>query len=221
MQLFIPETSAAAFVPIESGTHLLRLTAAEFDSRCMKAFKVTIEQSRALRARLWRMHIDSKHVDDTLDGPATKPQPPLSKLDHVGKTSSRDMDPKSKTMHFKERIRPGMVVSWSRDLPQNCMLTKTDDSQLGVVLCPENADREALKPISRNGTTPTKTLHSRTKSCGADGVPRYICARLSPGSMFEAYELNLWHQAVVDVNMMDREVVVEYDSATRYYHLAA
>lgn len=40
-----------------------------------------------------------------------------------------------------------------------------------------------------------------------------------PGTLGGSYEVQLWRQVVVDVAQMEAEVVLEYDAATRYYHI--
>ncbi|EEY19590.1 conserved hypothetical protein [Verticillium alfalfae VaMs.102] len=47
---------------------------------------------------------------------------------------------------------------------------------------------------------------------------RYTCARVTPGFMPNAFEVNLWRQVVVPVERMVAEVLLEYDVATRYYY---
>ncbi|KAL5339414.1 P-loop containing nucleoside triphosphate hydrolase protein [Aspergillus crustosus] len=48
----------------------------------------------------------------------------------------------------------------------------------------------------------------------------YLCALVSPGTLADAYEVHLWQQVVVNVGDMEGEVLLEYDGATRYYHVA-
>lgn len=52
-----------------------------------------------------------------------------------------------------------------------------------------------------------------------EGAKRYLCAVMAPAMMDGAFELNIWRQVVVDVKDMERELLMEYDSATRFYHL--
>ncbi|KAL3472539.1 P-loop containing nucleoside triphosphate hydrolase protein [Aspergillus californicus] len=48
----------------------------------------------------------------------------------------------------------------------------------------------------------------------------FLCAMVLPGSLDSAYEVHLWRQVVVHVDDMQAEVLLEYDSATRYYFIA-
>ncbi|KAK3356320.1 P-loop containing nucleoside triphosphate hydrolase protein [Lasiosphaeria hispida] len=53
-----PQISPNILAPTESGAQLLRLSALEFEYRCLKNPGVTREQSEALRSKLWQWHID-------------------------------------------------------------------------------------------------------------------------------------------------------------------
>jgi kinesin family member 2/24 len=64
----------------------------------------------------------------------------------------------------------------------------------------------------------TKELHLRIVLAPV-GEGSYLCALVESGPTKDAYELNLWRQVTVDVNDMEREVILEYDKASRYYHL--
>jgi kinesin family protein 2/24 len=91
---------------------------------------------------------------------------------------------------FQERIRPGMVIGY-------------DMSKAG------GAAHEMAVVFSE---APLQAAES-----GSEGK-QYLCAVVSKGEYLNAYVVNLWHQRVVKVEDMTREVVLEYDPATRYYY---
>lgn len=187
----------------------------------MKTPGVTTEQAKAFRSKLWQLHIDSQRAsqqDD--DPPATESAEPDTILGHLAmaeRSSSRELDPELAILPFKKRIRPGMVVSWTP--PSNFPLGLPSGLNLVMVLCPAHAAGHAAKNI----------LGSRVDSAGVDqGETRstdreskhYLCALIMPGLMSETYDVNLWRQVVVDTEVMNAEVCLEYDSATRYYYMA-
>jgi kinesin family protein 2/24 len=185
--------------PRETGAQLLNLTNIEFEYRCQKCPGVKQEQAQAFRLRLWQMHIDSQHNE----------QKPKSvgnfALFPEGSNSSRDLDPTRSKLPFKDRFRPGMVVGFS--IPQNHEAAHglPEGRKLAVLLCPAEAFSGSAKEYGEH--------------TALDGR-RYSCALLVPGQTDDAYELNLWRQIVIDVDSMDTEVHVEYDSATRYYYVS-
>jgi kinesin family member 2/24 len=226
MQSDTPPILSALLAPTESGAQLLRLPAAEIESRCLKTPGVSVEQAKAFRSKLWQIHIDSQRVGDTLNTPApnpsesTEPDAILSRLGLASRLSSRDMDPTATAVPFKERIRPGMVVSWNQP-PACCVaLNVPNDLKLAVVLCPIEAVQGTVKDVLGNVVNPTESEHTDTKEIGTDSGARYLCALVTPGLMAEAYELNLWRQIVIDIGMIDKEIFLEYDTGTRYYYIS-
>ena len=216
----------SVLAPTESGAQLLRLPAAEIESRCLKAPGVSVEQAKALRSKLWQMHIDSQRAGDTLNtsesnySNSTEPDTMIGPLGHTSKLSSRDLDSPATAVPFKERIRPGMVVSWNQP-PDRCLaLSMPDDPKLAVVLCPVEAVPGTVKDVLGNVVNPTESEHTETKVNSTDSGARYLCALVTPVLMATAYELNLWRQIVIDVGMMDMEVFLEYDAGTRFYHIS-
>ncbi|KPM39756.1 hypothetical protein AK830_g6811 [Neonectria ditissima] len=179
-----PPVDAAVLAPTESGPQLLRLPAPEFEARCLKTPDVTPEQAKSFRSKIWQMHVDSKRA------PAKQPDAPDADL--LLRQSSQDPDPKALSVPFKERIRPGMAVSWT---PPAGFAMALPGMNMVVVLSP--------------------ALDAGTESKG----PRYLCAIVTPAIMSEAYDLHLWRQVVVEVEQMDTEVLLEYDVATRYYYI--
>lgn len=53
-----------------------------------------------------------------------------------------------------------------------------------------------------------------------DDKQQYLCAIVMPGLLSETYEINVWRHIVVSVEAMEKEVILEYDAATRYYYIA-
>jgi kinesin family member 2/24 len=130
------------------------------------------------------------------------------------------LDPSATTAPFKERIRPGMIVSWNQPPGRDLALNMPDDLKLGVVLCPVEAIQGTVKDVLGNVVNTTESEHTDTKENVIDSGARYLCALVMPALMAEAYELNLWRQIVIDVGMMDKEVFLEYDVGTRYYYIS-
>lgn len=221
-----PTIGSAVLAPTESGAQLLRLPAAEFESRCLKTPGVRTEQAKAFRSKLWQLHFDSQGAGDTLNttesnpSESTEPDTILGRLGLTSRVSSRDLDPTATALTFKERIRPGMVVSWNQPPSRDLALSMPDDLQLAVVLCPVEAAQGTVKHILGNVVNPTEGGHTGTKVNGTDRGARYLCGLVTPGLMAEAYELNLWRQIVIDVGMMEKEVILEYDAGTRYYYIS-
>ena len=172
------------------------------------------------------MHIDSRRVGDSSNTHVSNPSEStesgagLGRLEQTGRSSSRD--PFATIVPFKERIRPGMIISWkNKPLCHGSTPSIPEALQLAVVLSPLEAVQDTIKDGSKDMENPTRTEPNGAKANGADnGGARYVCALVTSGLMAEAYELNLWRQVVIDVGMMDKEVVLEYDTATRYYYIS-
>lgn len=112
-----------------------------------------------------------------------------------------------------------------------------DDFGLVVVLCPVEAVQSTAKDVFESVVNPaederadTIKVNDTNSTLGpgdTDGA-RYLCAVVMPapastkGLMAkEAYELHIWRQVVVDVAMMEKEVILEYDQETRYYYISS
>ncbi|KAK7429402.1 hypothetical protein QQZ08_003994 [Neonectria magnoliae] len=197
-----PPVDAAMLAPTESGPQLLRLPAPEFEARCLKTASVAPEQAKSFRSKLWQMHIDAKRA------PAKQAGTPDADLQL--RQTSQDPDPKALSVPFKERIRPGMVVSWTPPAGSPMALPGMN---MVVVLSPAPTVANGVSDVPENGVSQGYT------DTGPKG-PRYLCAMVTPAIMSEAYDLHLWRQVVVDVERMDTEVFLEYDVATRYYYIA-
>jgi kinesin family protein 2/24 len=144
----------------------------------------------------------------------------LGRLGLTSRLSSRDLDPTATAVTFKERIRPGMVVSWNKPPGLDLALSMPDDLKLAVVLCRVEAVQGTVKDVLGNVVNPTEGGHTDTKVNGTDSGARYLCGLVTPGLMAEAYELNLWRQIVIDVGTMEKEVILDYDAGTRYYYIS-
>jgi len=172
------------------------------------------------------MHIDSQLVSDPLNPAAsntsesTESDTMLGRLGLTSRLSSRDLDPSATTVPFKERIRPGMIVSWNQPPDRDLALSMPDSLKLASILCPVEAVQGTVKDVLGNVVNPTESELTDTKDNGTESGARYLCALVIPGPMAEAYELNLWRQIVIDVGMMDKEVFLEYDAGTRYYYIS-
>lgn len=183
--------------PTESGAQILRVPENEFHARCLKTPGITAAQAEAFRSKMWQMHIDSQRaVDEAVSG-------------STANMSSRDLQgPTASTVPFKERIRPGMVVSWKEPSEQS---DGSESLKLAVVLAPRDGTN-GFNRFFKDGTGAVKEREVNT--------PSYLCALVVPGVMADAYEVHLWRQVVVGVNTMEKEVGLEYDAATRYYYVS-
>ncbi|KAM0816700.1 putative Kinesin motor domain-containing protein [Seiridium cardinale] len=223
LQSGLPELLPSTVAPTESGAQFLRLSTAEFESRCLKSPGSSIDRARAFRSKLWQMHVDSQHLGNmsaprtyttskypiqSSTGSGTKEVP--------GRSSSRDLNSSAMEMPFKDRICPGMVVGWNGSSEHYSALRLPDGLKLAAILCPAESARDA--PI--NVVDLADNENAKTEDNGKEGNTRYLCALLTPGLISEAYELNLWRQIVIDVDMMEGEVILEYDAGTRYYYIS-
>jgi kinesin family member 2/24 len=143
----------------------------EFLSRCLATEGVTEEQALVIHSKLWRMHVSQKS----------------SKQEN-----SSAVSPESAMVHFKERIRPGMVV---RLCPSG---SKVGKQELALIMSP--APQESMIEDEQLGRS-------------------FICARVEPAVYRNAYSLNIWKQKAISENDFDTEVILEYDEASRYYFL--
>ncbi len=132
--------------------------------------------------------------------------------------SSRDLDPTAASVPFRERIRPGMVVSWNQSTGCDPVPRIAGDARMAVILCPVEAVPETVKDHFGNVVNPAGSEDSDATVNVIDNTARYLCALVTRAPMAEAYELNLWQQIVVDADLMDKEVSLEYDPGTRYYY---
>jgi kinesin family protein 2/24 len=162
-------------------------------------------------------------TDDVKPRPATNgdaaPVLEARSLRDTGRPSSRDLVT-SGAVPFKERIRPGMVIGWTDPDGRGLVLGLSDnDPKLAVVLCPV-VSVHGIAPDALGNVANSKSGGTGAKEVRASGGAQYLCALVTPGPMANTYELNIWQQVVIDVDMMNREVVLEYDAGTRYYYIS-
>ncbi|KAH7010962.1 P-loop containing nucleoside triphosphate hydrolase protein [Macrophomina phaseolina] len=186
-----PPVLAALLAPFETGKQLLRLPAPEFITRCLKTPGISTEQAVAFQAKFWRLHVDSQRPSGGTHTTEEGKQGPGSSVEPGTDWThtSRDARPDMQTLPFKQRLRPGMVVVWTP---------------------PEGTSRLASSAM-RN------LMMLLAAEADAD-VRAYRCAVVAPGVMPGAFELHPWLQCVVEERHMQAEVILEYDSATRYYY---
>ncbi|KID82806.1 kinesin motor domain containing protein [Metarhizium guizhouense ARSEF 977] len=200
----------------ESLAQLVRLPKAEFENRCSTMMGVNSEQVKSIRSKFWQMHLDSQHGspgtspgDPTgLDGANLRGQRPTSRI------LTRELNNPT-TVPLRKRLRPGMIVSWNRSPSSDAGASISDGSGMAVILCPvQNLDGAA------SAANPTQSVETGTEARNSHGRGRYLCGQLTPGQVPESYELSLWNQIVIDVDVMDKEVIMEYDAQTRYYYVS-
>ncbi|KAL3417246.1 kinesin motor domain-containing protein [Phlyctema vagabunda] len=210
--------------PRESGAQLLNLSSREFEYRCQKCPSVGPEQAKAFRSKLWQMHIDSQHTSE-LSKKAIRSKPTASaELDTIlglrSTMSSQDLDPARSNLPFKERLRPGIVVSYVISPEHGAALSVPDGLKLAVLLCPVEAIQGSAKDSLGKVINPRESGHGNLERSNVELGGRYLCSLLTPGQTANAYELNLWKQIVIGANSMNSEVHLEYDAATRYYYVS-
>ncbi|TEA22536.1 Diatom spindle kinesin-1 [Colletotrichum sidae] len=204
-----PPISGHLLAPSESGAQLLRLPTAEFLARCLKSSEISSDQARAFQAKLWRLHVDSQKAAATRSMISNGEQPQQKTRSRQELLSSSiDPDEKANSIPFKERIRPGMVVRWN---PPPAFSMRLQGLNMVLVMCPQANAGLSARDLSGN---PVLGRRADDNSQG-----KYLCAMVVPGLMTDSYELSPWRQVVVDVDQMEAEVLLEYDAATRYYHV--
>lgn len=132
--------------------------------------------------------------------------------------SSQDPNPAAASVPFTERIRPGMVVKWKRtETEKNAALAS--DQNLAVALCPSVA--MGTGPVSVQNEEEKSQIPGRSSSeIDQDGESeKWLCALVTPGLAAGSYEINLWQQLEIDIISMASEVILKYDTNTRYYHV--
>ena len=80
-----------------------------------------------------------------------------------------------------------------------------------MVMAPEGAFEDASQELE----IPTTT------GCGTSSPSnrKYICALVLPSPMGDAYEIDVNNQVVVGVDEMEKELLMEYDAASRCYYI--
>ena|SRR5688572_29713924 len=129
------------------------------------------------------------------------------------KSTSRHPDPQIAKLPFKERIRPGMVVSWTQRYGENDVRL-ANPFNMAVVLCPASA----AGPHAVDLTDKNVKAQAEEEDAGEESK-KWLCAYVNPGLLHESYEVQIWRQTVMSVDQMDAEVLLEYDPGTRYYFI--
>ncbi|KAK3386173.1 P-loop containing nucleoside triphosphate hydrolase protein [Podospora didyma] len=226
-----PAVSSSILTPLETGPQLLRLPVPEFLARCLKTSGVSKEQAQAFQTKFWKLHIDSKKRSESKitskeapalaggSGSSTREKAP-SRLELMN--SSVDPEPGAASIPFKQRIRPGMVVSYNAPPVWSSTTNLVPVKQLAVVLCPATAVNARVKDMQGVQVNPGTTGTEQAEGDDSEKrkPERYLCSMVLPGIMPGSYGIGLWHQGTVDVDQMEAEVVLEYDPATRFYYMA-
>lgn len=87
-----------------------------------------------------------------------------------------------------------------------------------VILCPRSAVGPGVRDVLGNEVSKVGGPSGKEGEEGTE-PQSYLCAMVLPSILPESYELSLWRQVVVDVEAMEAEVLLEYDTATRYYFM--
>lgn len=185
----------------------------EFESRCLKTDGVTPEQAVAFRSKLWQMHVDSRRGKSSKDlekaGSSTTKF--LDKIKDFDRSSSRDPIPERADIPFKERIRPGMTVIW--DPPPKLSYGSPGTMSMAVILCPVWPGEPDLGYVLNH-------QHVQSSPVVEHDSQQYLCAIVSPGIMANSYQVDLWRHVVISKEQIKDEIILEYNSATRYYYIS-
>ena len=114
------------------------------------------------------------------------------------------------TLPFKQRICPGMAVSWR--LPHDVAAS----SILAIILCPFDSVSSAVSD-ARKVVNLVDKVENGGQDDGGDAGASYLCALATPGQAKDSYEVNLDRQAIIGADMMESEVVLQYDGKARHY----
>lgn len=193
--------NSSILCPVESGAQLLRLPMGAFESRCLKTGGVSSEQARAFWSKLWQKHVDSQHKK--MKAPTSELE---SLIDSFDKSSSKDPSPKAMDVPFKERIRPGMVVSWTP--PPQFKIELHDGISMVLVMSTASAVTTDLSGVTKASANEAK------------GPGKWLCAMVLPGLAPMSYGVEIWRHIIIDESWMNKEILLEFDSATRYYYIA-
>lgn len=179
------------------------------------------EQAQAFQTKLWSMHVDSQRAAATATPSSSiKPSGTSTPVDGniaaatVSRIalldSSADPDPDAAGIPFKERIRPGMVVSWRP--PAEYAAFAVGDKAYAMVMCPVQAVGERVRDAKGVLVNPA---HGEAEAKGE----KYLCAAVFPALLPGSFSIALWRQVVVRIEEMEAEVLMEWDEATRYYYM--
>jgi kinesin family protein 2/24 len=189
-----PAVNAEKLAPYHTGVQLIKMPMTEFVERCVNGtYGVTQEQAKVLYDKLWRKHIDSQTS-------SRQEAAPIDAVKLVGYSSA--VPAEVAAIPFQQRIRPGMVVRFKT-------FWEPDTLSMAMVLCPDWAIETDIKDF-RGEVVKVGTR---------EGPRKYLCALISPAIMNGVYDLNTWRHAVIAVEDMEKEAILDYDAATRFYHL--
>lgn len=141
------------------------------------------------QALAFRTRLWSTHIDSQRPEQKARSEEVLKKAPPQYEESSREQRAEFRDLPFRDRLRPGMVVQ-ERDLDDN----------------------GAKKAPIGGGTRSICMLLAPAADSEA-----YLVAAFVAASMPGAFELYPWVQREVDVKDMEAEVIMEYDSASKYY----
>lgn len=175
--------------------------------RCLKTPGVTKEQATAFQSKFWQLHVDNLRSQSSSQHSKEKPEVKLTRMERLYSSADIEGPPHARDVPFKERIRPGMVVSYRSVGKTGGAQMGTE--QMGVVLSRADAVGERVRDL-----TGVQVNHG-----GENLGERYLCAMVVPAILPGAYDVGLWMQVVVGIGEMEAEVVLEWDVATRYYYL--
>ncbi|KAG7285052.1 hypothetical protein NEMBOFW57_009672 [Staphylotrichum longicolle] len=220
-----PPISPSLLAPTETGPQLLRLPVPAFLTRCLKTPGVSPEQAQAFQVKFWKLHVDSmaqrgKPADDSKPsaggfgsesggGVVLQTKSRMELLD-----SSADPEPGAGGVPFKERIRPGMVVSW-RSAAGEYKALEVGGKSYAMVMCPVHAVGARVRDM-RGVVVNNSTKEEAVQEGESEG---YLCAMVMPSLLPGSFGISLWRQVVVRVEEMEAEVLMEWDEATRYYYM--
>ncbi|KAK4204600.1 P-loop containing nucleoside triphosphate hydrolase protein [Triangularia verruculosa] len=205
-----PPISCEVLAPTESGAQLLRLPIPEFISRCLKTPGVSLEHATAFQSKFWQLHIDTNtHSRTSTTAGNDKPGTKVTRMERLDSSADIETSPEAKDIPFKERIRPGMVVSYHAVGKVGALGPK----QMAVVLSRVDAVGERVRDVNGAQVNPPSGEHESGKG------ERYLCSMVLPAILPGAYDVSLWRQVVVGVEEMEAEVILEWDMATRYHYM--
>lgn len=209
LALKFPKVSALELVPVESGLQFLRLPDLDFEKRCLAAEGVTSGQVSAVRAQLWKMHVDSQQNHHKPKTTKNSKNQKLKQSATSGQSQSRDSAASGQGVSFQSRIHAGMVVSW--ETPPDSKYSSSHSVNLAVILCPS---------LAFGSTSPHVDSESGNVGSGQSvDSDSYLCALVSPAGPPELYTVDIWTQIIIGRAQMKSQVHLKYDAATRYYRV--
>lgn len=235
-----PAIDPEILAPTETGPQILRLPNPEFITRCLKSPGVSPERAQAFQTKLWKLHIDSQRALASSAGKTAIRQQQQQKGGGEGGglpgnnnittgwadqlDCSADPDPDAGAVPFRQRIRPGMVVSWTP--PAEYAAFAQAGKAYAMVMCPAQAAGARARDVLGNRVA-DKVITNESEGGGdsnrsggdADENNAYLCTVVMPSLPPGSYVISPWRQVVVKAEEMEAEVFLEWDEATRYYYM--